>query len=142
MNLGHDRYYFSETEPWDGPNFKQVPQFLKSSPISLSYGLTSNKGQTFSKKSCLVFLLYRGICRFCAIFGRFGDMVAFGLIGSAFEGNGSPPPVNTYMCCIPTEFKDDICTDYFQKVHANSHLHRQIISQIQTKRSGVRVEAV
>ena len=46
-----------------------------------------------------------------------------------------------YMC-IPTESKDDIFTDYFQKVHANSPLHRQIMSQIQTKRSGVGVEAV
>ena len=46
--------------------------------------------------------------------GALGGMVAFGPLGFAFEGYGSPPPVNSYMC-IPTEFKDDICTDYFQK---------------------------
>ena len=65
------------------------------------------------------------LCHFRARRG----MTAFGTLGFAFEGNGSPPPVNTYMC-IPTEFKDDICTDYFQKEHANSPLHRQLISQI------------
>ena len=35
---------------WEGPNFKQVPQFLKSNLILLPYGLTSNKDQTFIKK--------------------------------------------------------------------------------------------
>ena len=40
-------------------------------------------------------------------------MAEFGTLGFAFEGHSSPPPVNTYMC-IPTELKDDICTDYFQ----------------------------
>ena len=43
------------------------------------------------------------LCHFRARRG----MTAFGTLGFAFEGNGSPPPVNTYMC-IPTEFKDDI----------------------------------
>ena len=95
---------------WEGPNFKQVPQFLKSNLISPAYGLTDNKGQTFIDKNCFVFLLYQGICRFCAILGRFGGMAAFGPLGSASEGNGSPPPVNTYMC-TPTEFKDGIFTD-------------------------------
>ena len=125
----------------EGIDFQIGTTILEINRISLAYDLTSNKNQTFIHKSCFVFLLYRGICRFCAIFGRFGGMAAFGLLGSASEGNGSPPPVNTYMC-IPTEFKDDIFTDYFQKVHANSPLHRQIISQIQTKRSGVGVKAV
>ena len=60
-------------------------------------------------KSCYVFLLYRGICRFCALFGRFGSMAAFGPLGSAFEGHGSPSPVNKHMC-MSTERKDDICT--------------------------------
>ena len=84
--------------------FKELPQFLKSNWISLAYGLTSNKDQTSINKSCFVFSLYRGRCRFCAIFGRFVGMTAFGLFGSAFEGHGFPPPVNTYMC-IPTEFR-------------------------------------
>ena len=77
-------------------------------------------------------MLYQGICRFCAIFRRFGGKAAFGPLGSASEGNGSPPPVNTYVC-TPTEFKDDIFTDYFQKVHANSPPHWQILSQNQPK---------
>ena len=59
----------------------------------------------------------------------------------SFQGHGSPPTVHMCMC-VTTEFKDDIYTYYFQKVHANSSLQRQIISQIQTKRSGVAVEAV
>ena len=124
---------------WEGPNFKQVPQFLKSNRISPAYGLTSNKGQTFIDKYCFVFLLYRGIYRFCFIFGHVGGMAAFCPLGSASEGNGSPPPVNTYMCML-TEFKDDIFSDYLKKAHASSPL--QIISQIQTRRSGVGVEAV
>ena len=36
-----------------------------------------------------------------AILGRFGGMNVFCPLGSAFEGHGSPPPVNTYVC-LPT----------------------------------------
>ena len=36
---------------WEGPNFEQAPQFLKSNRISLAYGVTSNKEQTFIDKS-------------------------------------------------------------------------------------------
>ena len=79
--------------------------------------------------------------RFRDIFWCFGGMAAFGPLGSAFEGHGSPPSVITCMR-IHTEFKADIYTDYLQKVHANFPLHRQVISQIETKRSGVGVEAV
>ena len=61
-----------ETGLWEGLNFKEVPQFLKSIQILPAYGLTSNKDQTTINKSCFVFLLYRGIGLFCAIFGRFG----------------------------------------------------------------------
>ena len=64
---------------------------------------------------------------FCAILGQIGEQAAFGFLGSAFEGHGSLPLVNL-LYVIPTEFKDEICTDYFEKVHANSHLLRQIIS--------------
>ena len=78
---------------------------------------------------------------FVAFSGALGAGVTFCLFGFAPEGHGSPPPVKTYKC-IPTEFKDNICTDYFQEVHSNYSLHRQIISQIQTKRPGVGVEAV
>ena len=53
-------------------------------------------------------------------------MAALGPLGPAFEGPGSTSPVKTYVY-VPTEFKDDISTDYFQKVHANSPLHRQTV---------------
>ena len=69
---------------WEGQNFKGIPQFLKSNRISLAYGLTK-------LLFCLVFLLYRGICRFCAIFRHFGGM-------AALDPHGFPPPVKTYMC--------------------------------------------
>ena len=83
------------------------------------------------------------IVDFVSFSGALGTLsvVTFVPFGYAPEGHGSPPPVNSYMC-IPIEFKDDICTDYFQEVHVNYPLHWQIISQIQTKRSGVGVEAV
>ena len=41
----------------------------------------------------------------------------------------SPLPVNM---CVATEMEDDICKD-FKKLHANSSLQRQIISQIRAK---------
>ena len=64
----------SRERVWEGPNFKDVPHFLKRNRISLAYGLTNNKDQTLINKNWFVFLLYRGICRFCAIFGRLGRM--------------------------------------------------------------------
>ena len=72
----------------------------------------------------------------------FGYMAEFDPLVSAFEGHGPRPRLKRRCMCIPTEFKDDICTDYLPKVHANSNLHRQIISQIQTKHFGVGAEAV
>ena len=57
---------------WEWLNLKEVPQFLKSNQISLVFDLTSNKDQTCMNESCFVFLLYREICRFCAIIWRFG----------------------------------------------------------------------
>ena len=76
-----------------GAKFQRGTQILKINRISLAYNLTSNKKETFTSKSCFVFLLYRVICWFYAIFGRFGGMVTFGP-----EGHGSPPPVNTWKC--------------------------------------------
>ena len=67
-----------ETGLWKGPNFKEAPQFLKSNRISFAYGPTSNKDQTFMSKNCFVLLLYRGMRRFCTIFGHFGGMAALG----------------------------------------------------------------
>ena len=47
---------------WEGLNFRELPQFLRSDWISFAYGLTSNKDQTFMHKSYFVFLLCPGIC--------------------------------------------------------------------------------
>ena len=55
----------------EGRNFKEVLQFLKSNWISLAYRIRSDK-ELFINENCFVFLLYRGLCRFCAIFRRFG----------------------------------------------------------------------
>ena len=43
---------------WEGSNFKEVPEVLKSKRISLACGLTSNKGQTLINRSCFVFFCY------------------------------------------------------------------------------------
>ena len=53
-------------------DFQNGTPISKSNRISLAYGLTINKDPTFIDKCCSVFFSYRGICRFCAIFGRFG----------------------------------------------------------------------
>ena len=82
------------------------------------------------------------LCHFRALWGAGYDCVWPPWI---FEGHGSPVPtsVKTYMCILYTyKIWRRYLQDYFQKVHANSPLHRQIIVQIQTKRSGVGVEAV
>ena len=63
---------YPERGLWEGRNFKEVPRFLKSNRNLLAFGLTSNKDQTCTNKICFAFFLYRGIYRFCAIFGRFG----------------------------------------------------------------------
>ena len=97
------------------------------------------KTKTLKNNGCFVFLLHRGICLFCAIFGRFWGLGRVFPLTSAFEGH-APLTVNTYMC-IPSELKDDIYTHYLQKVHASSPLHGQIILQI-TQRSGVGAEVV
>ena len=109
----------SREEALGGAEFQRGAQILKINRIPLAYDITSNKDQTFVNKSCFVFLLYRGIYYwFCAIYGRFGGIVTFGPFKYTPEGHGSPPWVNTYKC-IPIEFEDDICTYYFQEVHAN-----------------------
>ena len=90
---------------WEGPNFKKLPQFLKSNRISHACGITSNIDQTSIDKSCFVFLLYRGVeeyvdfVPFSGALGK-GGIAAFGPLESAFEGQGSPPPVNTYIGTI------------------------------------------
>ena len=66
-------------------------KYLKNNRISPADGLMSNKDEIFINKSCFVFLLYQGICWFCAIFERFGGDGRFWPHGSAFEDHGSPP---------------------------------------------------
>ena len=86
-----------ERRLWEGRNFREGLQFLKSNRISLSYDLTSNIDQTLKNKSCFVFLLYRGIYRFCAIFGRHGRVWPpwirlWWSVGSCRSQGSSPPP--------------------------------------------------
>ena len=96
---------------WERSNCKEVPQFLKSNRIKLSYGLTINKDQTFIRVA--FFLLTSRNMSILFYFRALGDMNTFDPLGSAFEGHGSPPSVNRYVC-IPSEGKN-VCTDYFQK---------------------------
>ena len=77
------------------------------------------------------------LCHFRALWGPWPGLASLDLPLRSWL----PAPVYTYMCVL-IELKDDIGTEYFQKVYANSSLHRQIISRIQAKHSGVEVEAV
>ena len=120
----------SKRGPCEGPNFKQVPQFLKSNRISLAYGLTSNKDQIINiNKSCFVFLLYRGICRLCDIFGRFGGRTAFAPLDSPLKVM-APRPRLMRICVHLQNLKTISALIISKKVHANSPLHRQISTQI------------
>ena len=74
---------------WRGPNFEKVPQFMKTHRISLFYWLPSNINITFLNKSWFVFLLCPEICRFCAIFGRFGG-------GAWPPASPLDPPVHSF----------------------------------------------
>ena len=91
---------------WERSNFKQVPQFPKSNRMSVTCGLTSNKGQILSIEVALFSSYIEEYVDFVPFSGAFGGMIAFDPFGSAFEGHASPPPVNrqVYMC-IPPEFK-------------------------------------
>ena len=113
-------------------------QFLKSNRITLAYGLTSTKGQTFIKASCFPSSYFQEYVDFAPFSGALGGMTTFDPFGSGMV----PRPRLIGICVYLLNLKDDVCTDYFQKVHANCPLHRRIISQIQTKRPGVGVEAV
>ena len=121
-------------------NFKELPQCLKSNRISLAYGITRNISQTFINKSCFVFFLYRGICWFCAIFGSVGGMTGVDLFGSAFEGHGSAPPVNRYICmpsifkrwCLHRLFPKSACK--FQCIGELYHRFKQNVSESESKK--------
>ena len=72
----HQWWIQRERGLWEGPNFKEAPLFLESNRISLVFGLTSNKDQSYMNESCFVFMLYRK-CRFCAIFGHCVGMAVY-----------------------------------------------------------------
>ena len=95
------RQWQMQGEGMGGAEFQRATHFLKSNRISLAYGLTSKKDQAFIDKSGFVFLLYLGICRFCAIFGHIWVMAAFGPLVYTFDGHGSPLPVDTYIYMLP-----------------------------------------
>ena len=71
--------------------------FLKSNWISLAYGLTSNVDPSFINKVALFSCYIEEHVDFVPFSGALGDggMAAFGLLGCAFEGHGSPLPVPT-----------------------------------------------
>ena len=90
-----------ERRLWERSIFKEVPQFLKSNRISLAYGLTSNKHQTFIRESCFASSYIDEHVDFGPFLGGLGGMNAFGHFVSAIEGHGSPPSVKRYMCIPP-----------------------------------------
>ena len=113
------RMYFKELmDPerglWERSNFKEVPQLLKSNRISLAYGLTSIKTKLLWIKVALFSSYIEEYVDFVPFSDALGDITAFGPFGSAFEGHGSPPPVNRYMC-IPPEFKRRCLNRLFPK---------------------------
>ena len=58
---------------WECSNFKDVPQFLESSRISLPYCLTRNIEQTFTIKTAFILLISRNVlimCNFKALRGH------------------------------------------------------------------------
>ena len=57
---------------WERSNLKEVPQFLKSNRVSLAYGLTSNKDQTFMNESCFVFFLHQEYIDFVPFLALWG----------------------------------------------------------------------
>ena len=82
---------------WEGPHFIST-QFLKSDRISFAYSLTSNKDHAFIDKRCFAFLLYGGICRFCAIFGHFGGH------GRAWSPVNPPLKIKDLYPCLMCTF--------------------------------------
>ena len=74
--------------------FQRGTQFLKSNRITLAYGLTSNKYQTFIDVNCSLSSYFEEYFDFVLFLGALGGMTAFDPFGSAFEGHGSPPPVD------------------------------------------------
>ena len=128
---------------WERSNFKEVPQFLKGNRISLAYGLTSNKDQTFMEKVVL-FSSYIGnmsiLCDFRALWVAWPRLTP---LDPALKVMLPRPRLIRICVHIHPEFKTRCLHRLFpKKMHANSSLHRLIISQIQTKCSGVGVETV
>ena len=80
-----------------GGNIKEEHQFRKNNQISHAYGLTGNKDQTFVIKIALFSCYIEEYIDFVPFSGALRDNGAFDPIGSAFEGHGSPLPVNTCM---------------------------------------------
>ena len=76
-----------------------------------------------------MFFLYLEYVGFVQVSGTLGGMTAFDSLRSGFEGYDSPPRL-IRICVYILNLKDNVCIDYFQKVHANSFLHMLIISQI------------
>ena len=59
----------------EGPNFKEVSQFLKSNRVSPAFALTSNKDQTCMKKLLCFLIVSRNmsiLCHFQSLWGGGG----------------------------------------------------------------------
>ena len=67
------------------------------------------------------------MCRFCTIFGRFGGAWPRLVPLDPALKVMAPRPRLIGICVYLLNLKDDVCTDYFQKVHANA-LHRNLIA--------------
>ena len=120
----------SRKRVWEGPNFKEVgTHFLKSNRISLAYGLTSNKDETFTNKSWLFSCYIEEYVDFVPFSGAWGAWPRF-----------RPSCMYLWRSWLPTPswyiyvFTYRIWRRYLQrlslKMHGNSPLYRQIISQV------------
>ena len=83
-----------ESGPWEGPNFKELFQFLKNNRITLVCGLINNKDQTCIRKVALCSCCIEEYINFVPFSDALGGVAAFSPLGSAFAGHGSPFPVN------------------------------------------------
>ena len=83
---------------WEGPNFKQVPEFLNSNLISLAYGLTSTKDQTFINKVALVSCYIGEYADFVPFSGALGAWPRLAPMDSPLKVMAPRPPVNPRQC--------------------------------------------
>ena len=105
---------------WQGPNFKDTSQFRKRNRISLAYSQQVINTKLLQIKVALFSCYIEEYVDFVPFSGALRSWPRLALLDSPLTVmTPHPRLILTYMC-IPTDIKDDICTDYFQKAHANS----------------------